>query len=285
MYNLHASTCTSVLPTFADQGSCPQFDPKGDEAQVLKTTLLALVANTRLNQAISIHPTTDLIAERIDAEREQILEESTRDFLSSYDDPLSFICLRRKASVGLVDYLTQPKGSDAIYFALMWTPTGNEIEADNTTSLVPMDDFEGEESESGTDHSSDEDVELEWPADKLEEARNFEPDAGAGSYDVGFVNSHDAEGIDPADVNPNDQKPVQTCGHGTDYQQHCSDCEALCEYFERREYIARALGEDGKLCCCKRSRRTQRKRKRRKRAQEGRERKVTNLQWPSWIAR
>ena len=58
MYELHADTGVYVLPTFAGQGNCPQFDPEGDEVQVDKLTLVELVANTRVNQALNIYPTT-----------------------------------------------------------------------------------------------------------------------------------------------------------------------------------------------------------------------------------
>ena len=86
------------LPTFAGQATCPQFDPDGDEERIDKHTLVELVANTRLNQALSIHPTSDAIAQRIDDEERQIRRDSTRDFLACYDDENSLICLRRMAS-------------------------------------------------------------------------------------------------------------------------------------------------------------------------------------------
>ena len=66
MYDLqHAAVdCDPFnLPTFAGQGTCPQIDPDGDEAMVDKHTLVELIANTRLNQALSIHPSTDAIAQ------------------------------------------------------------------------------------------------------------------------------------------------------------------------------------------------------------------------------
>ena len=63
-----------------------------------KHTLVELVANTRLNQALSTHPTTDAIAQRIDGEERQILRDSTRDFLACYDNENSLIRLRRMES-------------------------------------------------------------------------------------------------------------------------------------------------------------------------------------------
>ena len=67
------------LPTFAGQATCPQFDPDGDEERIDKHTVVELFANIRLNQALSLHPTTDAIAQRIDDEERQILRDSTRE--------------------------------------------------------------------------------------------------------------------------------------------------------------------------------------------------------------
>ena len=83
MYELQASAEGGDpfnLPTFEGQATCPQFYPDEDEADIAKDELVELVANTRLNQALSIHPTTDAVAQRIDDEREEILRGSRRDF-------------------------------------------------------------------------------------------------------------------------------------------------------------------------------------------------------------
>ena len=71
---------------------------------------------------------------------------------------------------------------------------------------------------------------MKWEQSQLEEARNYESDAAAGSHDIGFVNTYEAEGLEPPNANPTDQEPHRTCGHGSDYQQDCSQCNALCRY-------------------------------------------------------
>ena len=101
------------LPTFAGQETCPQFDPDGDEAMIDKRILVELIANTRLNQALSIHPTTDAFAQRVEDENGQILRDSTRDFLACYDDENSLIHLRRMESWNGIDYLTMDIGRRA----------------------------------------------------------------------------------------------------------------------------------------------------------------------------
>ena len=116
MYDLQASAEGGDpfnLPSFAGQGTCPQFDPDEDEANIAKDLLVELVANTRLNQALSIHPTTDAIVQRIDREREEILQGSRRDFLACYNDIQSMIYLRRMKSHDGVDYLTMECGRKA----------------------------------------------------------------------------------------------------------------------------------------------------------------------------
>ena len=50
----------------------------------------------------------------------------------------------------------------------------------------------------------------------MEEAKNYEPDAAVGSHDVGFINTYEAEAIDPVNTNLIDQEPNQTCGHGSE---------------------------------------------------------------------
>ena len=71
---------------------------KENEEHFDKLTLVELVANTRVNQALNIHPTTDAIAQRIDEEALKIDNDSRREFLESYDDVNSQIRLRRMAS-------------------------------------------------------------------------------------------------------------------------------------------------------------------------------------------
>ena len=71
---------------------------------------------------------------------------------------------------------------------------------------------------------------MKWEQSKLEEARNYESDAAAGSHGGGFVNSYEAEGIEPPNTNLTDQEPLRTCGHGGDYQQNCLQCRALCDH-------------------------------------------------------
>ena len=144
MFDLHLAVADRDpynLPTFADQGNCPQFDPEGDEAMAEKHTLVELIANTRLNQALSIHPTTDAIALRVENENKQILLESTRDFLASYDDENSLIRLRRMESFNGINYLTIALGRRSQSLALEWHPR-NELKqehaANKATSSTPV---------------------------------------------------------------------------------------------------------------------------------------------------
>ena len=77
MYDLQASAEDGDpfnLPQFAGKGTCSQFDLDEDEGNIAKYLLVELVANTRLNQALSIHPTTDAVVQSIDRERDEILQ-------------------------------------------------------------------------------------------------------------------------------------------------------------------------------------------------------------------
>ena len=65
------------LPSFAEQGlpgTFLQYDP--EEEETARDLLVELAANTRVNQQVSIHPTTDATAVRIDRERDELHNES-----------------------------------------------------------------------------------------------------------------------------------------------------------------------------------------------------------------
>ena len=106
-----------------------------------KHTLFELIANTRLNQALSIHPTTDAIALRVENKNKQILLDSTRDFLASYDDENSLIRLRKIESLNGLNYLAMALRRRAQSLALEWHPRNEvkqEHEANKATSSTPV---------------------------------------------------------------------------------------------------------------------------------------------------
>ena len=79
------------------------------------------------------------------------------------------------------------------------------------------------------DGSMDED-DLEM---KHEDAKDYEPYAGFGTHGDD-ANMYEREAIEPPSaVNLTDPEPLQTCGHGREYREHCSSCVALCDYRER----------------------------------------------------
>ena len=126
MHEMQAASEGSGLlnpPAFAEQAACSYFDPDGNEAELDKHTLIELVSNTRLNQALSTHPTTDAIEERIDIEDAKILRDTRRDFLASYDDERHLICLRRLSCQNGIDFLIMPDGKTAQKQAIGWLPT------------------------------------------------------------------------------------------------------------------------------------------------------------------
>ena len=274
LHEMQTNHGSSVMPVFADQGNCSKFDPDEYEEHFDKLTLVELVANTRVNQALNIHPTTDAIAQRIDEEALKIQNDSKREFLESYDDANSQIRLRRMASGHLVDLLTEPLGTVALTDALLWEPGGfsiREQEKRRATSSVPfglsreqhprfatcvddpiavsprkqrmqvlekVEEVDVEDSE--IDNASVENIEMKWEQSHLEEARNYESDAAAGSHDIGFVNTYEAEGLEPPNANPTDQEPHRTCGHGSDYREDCSQCNALCRYRDDKSLALRS---------------------------------------------
>ena len=207
MYELQASAEGGDpfnLPTFAGQETCPQFDPDGDEANIDKHALFELVANTKLNQASSIHPTTDAIAQRIDSEREEILRGSRRDFLACYNDVKSMIYLRRMQSNDGVGYLTLECGRKAQKSVLnLQNPRDElkeELEANNATSFAPVELSRVSHSRFGScarDPVSG--VQLDDVQMKHAHAQDYEPDAAYGIYD-GITNWHEAEAVVPLAV-------------------------------------------------------------------------------------
>ena len=75
--------------------------------------LVELVANTRVNQQVSIHPTTDAIAIRNEREREELYNDSKSDPLACYNNPISLIASRRAMSEDGLEFLTMKLGRDA----------------------------------------------------------------------------------------------------------------------------------------------------------------------------
>ena len=213
MYDLRASAEGGDpfnLPTFAGQGTCPQFDPDEHEANIAKELLVELIANTRLNLAM---------VQRIDRERDEILQGSKRDFLACYNDTGSMIYLGRMKSYDGFDDLTIECGRTAQKCALIWQHPRDALKAElvagNATSLAPVELSRIPHSRFGScargpASGIELDVEMKDEDVQVEE---YEPDAAYGTYD-GITNWHEAEAVAP--LAASEALLRQTRQHGTD---------------------------------------------------------------------
>ena len=103
-------------PSFADQGTSAPYGPEEEDA--VRNLLFETVANTRLNQWLSIHPTTDEFAAKIDRARDEVYNGSKRDFIACYNDHAHMLTQHRQNSAGGIDFLTMRDGRDAPLLAL-----------------------------------------------------------------------------------------------------------------------------------------------------------------------
>ena len=146
------------------------------------------------------------------------------------------IYLRRMQSYDGIDDLTMECGREAQKCALIWQHPRDalkaELAADNATSPAPVELSRIPHSRFGScarDPASGIELDVEMK-DEDAPVEEYEPDAAYGTY-VGITNWHEAEAVAP--LAASEALPRQTCQHGTDYQQDCSSCVAICDYRDR----------------------------------------------------